>query len=80
MVFGRGSEYGSEWDAICSIAAKTGGSPGTLHEWVRRTEIDTGRRDGITSDERARMRELERENLEIGKRPEKSSSRHQEDS
>ena len=65
MVFEHGSEYDSEWEAICSIAEKIGCSSETLRKWVRRTEIDTGRREGLTSDERARIKELERENREL---------------
>ena len=65
MVFEHGSEYDSEWEAICSIAEKIGCSSETLRKWVRRTEIDTGRRDGLTSDEQARIKELERENREL---------------
>lgn len=48
-----------------SIAGKIGCTPETLRTWVRQTEIDTGRRGGLTSDERARMKELERENREL---------------
>ena len=51
MVFEHGSEYDSEWEAICSIAEKIGYSSETLRKWVRRMEIDTGRREGLTSDE-----------------------------
>ena len=58
-------EHGSQWSAIVSIAAKIGCTPETLRKWVRRTEVDTGRRGGLTSDERARMKELERENREL---------------
>ncbi len=65
MVFEHGSEYDSEWEAICSIAEKIGCSSETLRKWVRRTEVDTGRRGGLTSDERARIKELERENREL---------------
>ena len=65
MVFEHGSEYDSEWEAICSIAEKIGCSSDTLRKWVRRTEVDTGRRGGLTSDERARIKELERENREL---------------
>ncbi len=65
MVFEHGSEYASEWEAIGSIAAKIGCSPETLRKWVRQTEIDTGRRGGLTSDEQARTKELERENREL---------------
>ena len=65
MVFEHGVEYGSEWEAIRSIAGKMGCSAETLRKWVRQTEIDTGRRGGLTSDEQDRMKELERENREL---------------
>ena len=65
MVFEHGSEYGSQWEAIRSIATKIGCTAETLRRWVRRTEVDTGRRHGITSDERARLKELEREVREL---------------
>jgi transposase len=65
MVFDHRGEYGSEWEAIVSISAKIGCSAETLRKWIRRVEVDTGRRDGITSDERARIKELERENREL---------------
>ena len=65
LVFEHGSEYDSEWEAICSIAEKIGCSSETLRKWVRRTEVDSGRRSGLTSDELARIKELERENREL---------------
>lgn len=65
MVLEHEREYDSQWSAIVSIAGKIGCSPETLRTWVRRTEIDTGRRGGLTSGERARMKELERENREL---------------
>ena len=65
MVFEHGSEYGSEWEAIRSIAEKIGCSPETLRKWVRQAEIDSGRRGGLTREEQARMKELERENREL---------------
>ena len=65
MVFEHAGEYGSQWEAMCSIAAKIGCTTETLCKWVRKTEVDTGRRDGVTSDERARLKELERENREL---------------
>ncbi len=65
MVFDHGAEYGSQWEAIRSIAEKIGCSPETLRKWVRQTEVDTGRRGGVTSDEQARMKDLERENREL---------------
>ena len=58
-------EYGSQWAAIVSIAAKFGPTPETLRGWVRRAEVDQGRRPGLGSDERERLKELERENREL---------------
>ncbi len=65
MVFEHGTQYGSQWEAIRSIAAKIGCSPETLRKWVRQTEIDSGRRGGRTSEEQVRVKELERENREL---------------
>ncbi len=65
MVFDHGAEHASEWAAIESIAGKIGCTAETLRKWVRRAQVDTGRRDGVTSDERARVRDLERENREL---------------
>ncbi len=65
MVFDRSNEYASQWEAIRSISEKIGCSPETLRKWVRQTEVDSGRRGGVTSDEQARMKELERENREL---------------
>lgn len=59
-------EYGSEFEAITSIAKKLNiGSPETLRKWVRRAEIDGGSRPGRTSEELAEIRELKRENAEL---------------
>ena len=65
MVFEHSPEYDSQWAAIRSIAGKFGMSPETLRIWVRRAETDEGLRPGLTSDERARMKELERDNREL---------------
>ena len=65
MVFDHASEYGSEWEAMCSIAEKIGCSAETLRKWVRQTQVDTGRRGGLTTAEQARIKELERENREL---------------
>ena len=65
MVFDHGAEHASEWAAIQSIAAKIGCSAETLRNWVRREQVDTGRRGGVTSEERSRMKDLERENREL---------------
>ena len=65
MVVEHGGEYGSRWEAICSIAEKIGCAPETLRKWLLRAEVDSGTRVGVTSDERARTKELERENREL---------------
>ncbi len=65
MVLEHEHEHSSQWSAIVSIASKIGCTPETLRKWVRRTEVDTGRRGGLTSDERAHIKELERENREL---------------
>ncbi|MGN5539042.1 IS3 family transposase [Alcaligenes sp. Lyrl_28] len=58
-------EYPSLWAAVESIAPKIGCVPATLLDWVKRSEIDSGMRDGMTSSERERMKALERENKEL---------------
>lgn len=65
MVFEHQHEYASQWAAIMSIAEKFGPSSETLRNWVRRAEVDEGRRAGVTTDERERLKELERENREL---------------
>jgi len=65
MVMEHEREYNSQWSAIVSIASKIGCTPETLRKWVRRAEVDTGRRGGLTSDDLARIKELERENREL---------------
>ena len=58
-------EYASPWAAITSIATKCGMTPETLRKWVQRAEVDAGARPGLTTDERKRLKELERENREL---------------
>ncbi|WP_432805115.1 IS3-like element IS1203 family transposase [Escherichia coli] len=66
MVLESQDEYDSQWAAICSIAPKIGCTPETLCVWVRQHERDTGGGDGgLTSAERQRLKELERENREL---------------
>ncbi len=65
MVRDHEREYASQWAAIISIAEKIGCSGETLRNWVRQTERDEGRRPGLTTDERQRLKELERENREL---------------
>jgi len=65
LVFDHLHEYASQWAAIQSIAKKFGCTPETLRKWVRKTEFDQGRRPGLTSEERERVKELEREVKEL---------------
>ena len=65
LVLDHVGEYGSQWEAIVSIAAKFGCTAETLRRWVRQAERDEGVRPGATSAEQARIRELERENWEL---------------
>ena len=58
-------EHNSRWAAIKSVAAKIGCTPETLRSWVNRTEVDSGAKPGVTSDEAARIKALERENREL---------------
>jgi|SRR5688572_5660733 transposase len=65
MVLEHADEYESQWAAIRSIAEKLGCAAETLRSWVRRAERDQGKRPGLTTDERARLKQLERENFEL---------------
>ena len=65
MVFEHRDEYPSQWAAIASIAAKFGMTSETLRRWVRTAETDEGLRPGLTSDERERLKGLERDNREL---------------
>ena len=65
MVLEHQDEHPSQWAAIGSIAAKIGCTAETLRKWVRRTETDQGRRPGLTSTERERVKQLEREVREL---------------
>jgi len=67
MVMEHGKEHPSQWAAIMSISSKIACTPETLREWVRRMEVDTGIRGGLTSDASARIKELERENRDLRK-------------
>jgi transposase len=58
-------EHPSQWAAIQSVAGKLGMTPETLRIWLRRDEVDHHQRPGVTSAERERIRELERENREL---------------
>src|SRR5437667_12713742 len=65
MVWEHESEHASQWAAISSIAEKIGCTAETLRKWVRQAERDQGRRPGLSSDERERLKALERENREL---------------
>jgi len=65
MVVDHKAEYPTEWKAIESIAHQLGMSAETLRTWVRRTQVDAGERPGLTTDERAQLKRLERENKEL---------------
>lgn len=70
MVLDHGHEYGSQWEAICSVAEKLAGPDSgpkaeTVRLWVRQAERDTGRRPGATTDELAELKRLKRENAEL---------------
>ena len=65
MVLEHGEEHESQWAAITSIAQKLGCAAETLRHWVRRAERDQGKRPGLTTEERARLQQLERENFEL---------------
>src|SRR5690554_3271053 len=65
MVFEAEQYCGSQWEAIVSVAEKLGPTAETVRKWVRRVEIDEGRKPGLSSDERERLEGLERENREL---------------
>jgi transposase len=65
LVLEHQDEHESQWAAIASIAEKIGCSVETLRHWVRQAERDQGRRPGLTTDERQRLKQLERENFEL---------------
>ena len=65
LVFEQESEHESQWAAIGSVAVKIGCTAETLRKWVRQAERDQGRRDGMTTSDRERLKALERENREL---------------
>ena len=65
LVWEQTAQHTSEWAAMSSIAEKVGCTPETLRTWVRRAERDSGRRPGPTTDERQRVKDLEREVREL---------------
>ena len=65
LVWDHEGEHASRWAAVCSIAAKIGCTAQTLHEWVKKAEVDSGARVGIPGDVAERLKALERENREL---------------
>lgn len=65
MVREHRGDHASQWASIVSIAAKIGCTAETLRRWVNQAERDDGKRPGLTTDERERLRQLERENREL---------------
>ena len=65
MVDESGPQHESQWAAIVSIAAKIGCTAETLRRWVRQHEKNTGKREGLTTQEQQRIKDLERENREL---------------
>jgi transposase len=65
MVFDHAPEHSSQWAAIRSVAEKLGCRVESLRRWVRQAERDAGQRPGLTTDERQRLKQLERENVEL---------------
>ena len=65
MVLDHEKDHPSRWAAVVSIAAKIGCAGQTLHEWVKKAEVDSGMRAGVPSDVVDRMKALERENREL---------------
>jgi transposase-like protein len=65
MVLDQEAEHPSRWAAITSIASKIGCTAQTLNEWVKKAEVDSGRKPGLTTDMAAKLKALERENREL---------------
>jgi transposase-like protein len=65
MLHEQEPSYASRWAALTSIAGKSGSTPETLRKWVRRAEIDEGRRPGLTTSELEELKALKRENREL---------------
>ena len=65
MVLDHEGGHPSRWAAIVSVAGKIGCVPQTLHQWVKKTEVDSGKRAGVTTDMAEKMKALERENREL---------------
>src|SRR6266545_6905714 len=65
LVFETAAEQGDRFGAVTRVAQQLGIGPESVRQWVRQAEIDRGQRDGLTTEERERMKQLERENREL---------------
>ncbi len=65
LVLDNEGQHGSRWQAVMSISAKIGCTPQTLNEWVKKAEVDSGRRAGVSTEMAEKMKALERENREL---------------
>ena len=65
LVFDNEGQHASRWQAVMSISAKIGCTPQTLNDWVKKAEVDSGKRAGVPTDMAERMKALERENREL---------------
>jgi transposase-like protein len=65
MVLDHAGDHPSRWAAVTSIAAKIGCTPQTLHDWVKKAEVDSGQRAGVPTDMADKLKALERENREL---------------
>ena len=65
LVLNNEGQHGSRWNAVLPISAKIGCAPQTLTDWVKKAEVDSGKRPGVSSEMAERMKALERENREL---------------
>lgn len=65
LVLDNEGQHGSRWQAVMSISAKIGCAPQTLSDWVKKAEVDSGKRPGVSSEMAEKMKALERENREL---------------
>ncbi len=65
MLMEQQDQHASQWAAIVAISSKLGCTPETLRKWHKQSEIDQGKRDGLSSSEREQLKELKRENREL---------------
>ncbi len=65
LILDNESQHESRWQAVMSISAKIGCAPQTLNEWVKKVEVDGGKRAGVTTEMADRLKALERENREL---------------